>query len=972
MKTIYYLKYKLLLIVFLLSQVTMAQTDQFRVLDGVPHLPVVANTGSVASPETGMLVYNNASGSPMIYVGNTWINLCETAASVGGSSDFQVKGKIPYIPLQNTGTGDIVSGSIYLNSSSGSVKVYDGSSWLDVPNLNSGSFSSQSGFSSRISTVQIPVLGSDPAPTGLSVGAIYISSTAKAIKYYNGSSWQALTCNYIPVANGVNIIVNTILKEGHVITGDYNYYDVEGDPEDVASTALQWYRYDNTSGTNKVAISGATNIDYTLTSDDVGKYLRFGVTPAALSGTSPGNEAFSSYSGLIQANAIPLAQNLDIIGNLKLNSEVCGSYDYSDIEGDSNGGGNFKWYRATALDGTGESIISGATDSCYTVGADDIGKYIAFSVIPNSITGTTPGVEVKSIYEGPAYDNEPPRITNLAISGTMFPGATVFSLFTYEDDENDAEGTHEYIWEIADDASGAGASIVGTASNYQINASDANKYLRVTVIPKALTGNLTGEAVSSSWVGPISPTVQYFAVGIKINEWSGTTIKIKGYDNGTFNCKIYWDIYGSAPSEITSFDDPDLEHYYSSGSPYLQTIRIEGEIGEFEFENKSWVVRKIYSWGPGLYSYDRFLSNCQYLSEIPDAPLPYNPNITSFNNTFSDCRSLYNIPENIFANNPQVTSFANTFARSVITDIPAGIFANNKKIEKFDNTFYGCGNITSIPEDLFANNPEVTEFKNLFSYCDNLNAIPENLFANNKKVTSMISLFSNCDKITLIPENLFANNAQLALVDYTFTGTGITLIPENLFANNPLLTSNYSTFSSTDITAIPENLYANNPLLSQMSGTFTSCQNLTSIPENLFASNPNLSEMLSVFSNTGITSIPENIFANNTLITNMSQVFLGTKITSIPENLFINNTSVTNMNGAFQNCELLTSIPANLFSNNPNINDFSNCFRYWQINTTLSGVAPNLWLTHPTANGIECFYNRTGLSNYGSIPGGWK
>ena len=73
-----------------------------------------------------------------------------------------------------------------------------------------------------------------------------------------------------------------------LLTGSYDYYDVNGDPE--GTTTFQWYRADDASGLNAVAISGATGSTYTPTLADENKYIGFGVTPVAQTGTLVGEE----------------------------------------------------------------------------------------------------------------------------------------------------------------------------------------------------------------------------------------------------------------------------------------------------------------------------------------------------------------------------------------------------------------------------------------------------------------------------------------------------------------------------------------------------------------------------------------------------------------------------------------------------------------------------------------------------------
>jgi len=93
-----------------------------------------------------------------------------------------------------------------------------------------------------------------------------------------------------PVAS--NVMVSGTGSIGSTLTGDYDYSDVNGDLEGyvdeyynvITTSDYQWYRSDDTSGTNKTPITGATNLTYTVSGDDDGKYLTFEVTPLAVTG----------------------------------------------------------------------------------------------------------------------------------------------------------------------------------------------------------------------------------------------------------------------------------------------------------------------------------------------------------------------------------------------------------------------------------------------------------------------------------------------------------------------------------------------------------------------------------------------------------------------------------------------------------------------------------------------------------------
>ena len=167
---------------------------------------------------------------------------------------------------------------------------------------------------------------------------------------------------------------------------------------------------------------------------------------------------------------------------------------------------------------------------------------------------------------------------------------------------------------------------------------------------------------------------------------------------------------------------------------------------------------------------------------------------------------------------------------------------------------------------------------------------------------------------------------------------------------------------------------------------FDYCSDLTSIPETLFTNNTAVTDFTGCFwSCTGLTSIPDTLFAANTAVTEFGYCFSScTGLTgSIPENLFANNTKVTTFESCFMNCTGLTSIPENLFANNTAVTDFSSCFSGC---TRLTGNCPvdndGTPIYNRSGSGKEgytivryydnCFLGCTGLTDYDSIPSGWK
>ncbi len=165
---------------------------------------------------------------------------------------------------------------------------------------------------------------------------------------------------------------------GQQLTGQYTYFDADGDPE--GASTFRWLR-------DGAAIAGATGITYTVVAADSGHTVAFEVTPVAAAGVSPGAATQSSPVTIL--NYAPTASNVSISGTPKVGSLLTGSYSYSDAEADAEGVSQFQWLSDNAP-------IAGANAISYTAMPADAGHSITFQVIPVAISGTTTGVAVRS------------------------------------------------------------------------------------------------------------------------------------------------------------------------------------------------------------------------------------------------------------------------------------------------------------------------------------------------------------------------------------------------------------------------------------------------------------------------------------------------------------------------------------------------------------------------------------------------
>ena len=127
--------------------------------------------------------------------------------------------------------------------------------------------------------------------------------------------------------------------------------------------------------------------------------------------------------------------------------------------------------------------------------------------------------------------NAPPTASAVTITdangGTVIVGDTLNGTYTYADSDTpaDAEGTSTFRWL-------RGATPVATTQNYTLVAADSGQDMTFEVTPVALTGTLTGTAVTSSAMTVVNsaPT----ATGVSITDVNGGTAVVGDVLNGIY------------------------------------------------------------------------------------------------------------------------------------------------------------------------------------------------------------------------------------------------------------------------------------------------------------------------------------------------------------------------------------------------------------------------------------------------------
>lgn len=261
--------------------------------------------------------------------------------------------------------------------------------------------------------------------------------------------------------------------------------------------------------------------------------------------------------------------------------------------------------------------------------------------------------------------------------------------------------------------------------------------------------------------------------------------------------------------------------------------------------------------------------------------------------------------------------------------IRAGVYVV-KIVGDFNRLYRGSTNISKILNWGNSNMSLVTVEQAFSSYV-NLTEVAGDEFGVLSRVQSFLRTFFNCSGLTTVSENLF----KYCNAATNFSGT---------FLN------------CTSLSAITDNLFINCYNATNFSQVFQGCKSLTNIPNNLFANCINATNFNNIFNGcSNLISIPEDLFKYNIKATNFERVFYGlTKLQAIPNNVFDNNKNAVSFTRTFENCSGLTG-------NTPTGTDG---LELWE-RAGQPGYPSSIY-------GTQCFYRATRLTNYSSIPTGWK
>ena len=269
-----------------------------------------------------------------------------------------------------------------------------------------------------------------------------------------------------PVINGTPLVGETLTADTAGI--------VDANGLDRVEFRFQWVSNDGSADTD---ITGGTDSTYTLVADDAGKPIKVRVSFTDRGGYAETLTSDVTVAATVLANN-PATGAPTITGTAQVGQTL--TADTAGIADDDGLSGATFSYQWVANDGNADTDIAGATDSSYTLVADDEGKTIKVRV---SFTDDAVNDEslTSDATEAVAARPNSPATGAPAISGTAQVGETLTAdTAGIADDDGLSGATFSYQW-VSNDGT-ADRDITGaTDSSYVLVAADEGTSIKVRV-----------------------------------------------------------------------------------------------------------------------------------------------------------------------------------------------------------------------------------------------------------------------------------------------------------------------------------------------------------------------------------------------------------------------------------------------------------------------------------------------------------
>lgn len=403
-------------------------------------------------------------------------------------------------------------------------KSNDASTWVDIANATANTYLVQAldnGYAFRVS---VTATNSNGTTTSNS------TATGYTAPLYNVQ---------LPTTRGYLVVGQILEASDGVWSSAYT-----------TNLSYQWKR--DTS-----LITGAISPTYTLTESDIGYAISVQVTGTTLLGSIAVTSATRGVVTIVGNTEVPV-----ISGSLRVGSTLSVS---NGTWLGSPASNTYQWQ--SSADGSVWDSISGATSSTYVLKAAQSGLYIRAQVFGNKTSGASVTYKITATTATTGVVAALTLSNSVApsVSGSWTEGATL----TASTGTWSTSGTFTYQWQSSSDNSTWANITSATNSTYVLTASEASKYVRVTVQNQTSNGDGIAYSVARNKVGsPYNTVLPTLSGTLRVG--STQTVTNGTWSNSPTNYGYQWQkstdgiswlniTYETATAYIPTFDVANLK-----------------------------------------------------------------------------------------------------------------------------------------------------------------------------------------------------------------------------------------------------------------------------------------------------------------------------------------------------------------------------------------------------------------------------
>jgi len=407
-------------------------------------------------------------------------------------------------------------------------KSNDTTTWFDIANATASTYVVQAldnGYAFRVSVTATNANGTTISNS---------TNTGYTVPLYNVQ---------LPVTRGYLVVGQILEASDGVWSSTYT-----------TNLSYQWKREISSSISS---ISGAISPTYTLTESDIGYSISVTVTGTTLLGSIGVTSATRGAVTIVGNTVVPV-----ISGSLRVGSTL------SVTTGTWLGAPSSNTYQwQSSSDGSVWDSISGATSSTYVLAAAQSGLYIRAQVFGNktSVASVSYKVTATTVTSGAVSALTLSNSSAPSVSGSWTEGATL----TASTGTWSTSGTFTYQWQSSSDNSTWANIASATSSTYILTASEASKYVRVTVQNQTSNGDGIAYSVARSKVGSPYNTILPAITGT-LRVGSTQTVTNGTWSNSPANYGYQWQkssdgiswvniTYETATAYVPTFDVANLK-----------------------------------------------------------------------------------------------------------------------------------------------------------------------------------------------------------------------------------------------------------------------------------------------------------------------------------------------------------------------------------------------------------------------------